>query len=155
RKTESDSLTQVGTVMGTPDYIAPEQATDAHTADIRADIYSLGCTLYDLLAGHAPFPEGTVIAKVTAHSQQMAKPLTQIRKDVPPELARAIERMMAKDPAKRFQTPADVAQALQRFTTKRSVKPHRSVRRRLATLILAVAVALAASMVAMLAGQII
>jgi uncharacterized protein (TIGR03067 family) len=109
------SLTQVGTVMGTPDYIAPEQASDAHTADIRADIYSLGCTLYDLLAGHAPFAEGTVMTKVMAHIERMPTPLSEVRKDVPPALARVVERMMTKDPAKRYQTPAEVAAALTRF----------------------------------------
>src|SRR5207253_3483361 len=93
----------------------PEQAKDAHTADIRADIYSLGCTLYDLLAGHAPFPEGTVIDKVLAHAERPPKPLTEVRRDVPPALARVVERMMAKDPAKRYQTPAEVATALARF----------------------------------------
>ena len=61
------SLTQAGCVMGTPDYIAPEQARDAHSADIRADIYSLGCTLYHLLAGKPPFPNGTDFDKVLAH----------------------------------------------------------------------------------------
>src|SRR5262249_41980004 len=60
------SLTQTGTMMGTPEYIAPEQARDAHAADIRADLYSLGCTLYDLLTGQAPFPEGTAVEKVRA-----------------------------------------------------------------------------------------
>ncbi len=111
-QTAAGSLTQVGTVMGTPDYIAPEQARDAHTADIRADIYSLGCTLYDLLAGHAPFPEGTVVAKVKAHLERVATPLAELRSDVPPALARVVERMMAKDPAQRYQTPAEVAVAL-------------------------------------------
>jgi uncharacterized protein (TIGR03067 family) len=119
------SLTQVGTVMGTPDYIAPEQATDAHTADIRADIYSLGCTLYDLLAGHAPFPEGTVVAKVKAQMERSPKPLTGLRDDVPPELVRVIERMMAKDPAQRYQTPAEVAAALQPFAASSPIKPRR------------------------------
>jgi uncharacterized protein (TIGR03067 family) len=118
RKTASDSLTQVGTVMGTPDYIAPEQATDAHTADIRADIYSLGCTLYDLLAGHAPFPEGTAVAKVMAHAERMPKPLAELREDVPAELAHVVGRMMAKEPAKRYQTPAEVAKALEPFASR-------------------------------------
>jgi hypothetical protein len=113
----SSSLTQIGTVMGTPDYIAPEQARDAHTADIRADIYSLGCTLYDLLSGHAPFYEGTVIAKITAHMERMPQPLCMLRGDVPAQLSRVVERMMAKDPAKRFQTPAEVAAALAAFAS--------------------------------------
>jgi uncharacterized protein (TIGR03067 family) len=115
----SGLLTQVGTVMGTPDYIAPEQATDAHAADIRADIYSLGCTLYDLLAGHAPFPEGTAVDKVLAHAQAQPPPLTALRKDVPAALARVVEKMMAKDPARRYQTPTEVAEALAPFITDR------------------------------------
>jgi serine/threonine protein kinase len=109
------SLTQVGTVVGTPDYIAPEQARDAHTADIRADIYSLGCTLYDLLAGQAPFPEGTAVEKVLAHLHQAARPLAEIRPDVPGKLVRVVERMMAKDPVQRYATPAEVAAALAPF----------------------------------------
>jgi uncharacterized protein (TIGR03067 family) len=123
--TGSESLTQVGTVMGTPDYIAPEQATDAHKADIRADIYSLGCTLYDLLAGHAPFPEGTVVAKVKSHMERSPRPLAELRKDVPQELARVVERMMAKDPARRYQTPGEVAAALAPFTATASGKRRR------------------------------
>jgi uncharacterized protein (TIGR03067 family) len=118
----SGLLTQVGTVMGTPDYIAPEQATDAHAADIRADIYSLGCTLYDLLAGHAPFPEGTAVDKVLAHAQAQPRPLTALRKDVPAALARVVEKMMAKDPARRYQTPAEVAVALAPFIGDRLSK---------------------------------
>jgi tRNA A-37 threonylcarbamoyl transferase component Bud32 len=109
------SLTLTGMVMGTPDYIAPEQARDAHAADIRADIYSLGCTLYHLLAGHAPFPEGTVVQKVKAHMEHDPRPLTAVRPDVPPELVRVIERMTAKEPADRLQTPAEVLGALTPF----------------------------------------
>jgi uncharacterized protein (TIGR03067 family) len=137
-ETATDALTQTGTVMGTPDYIAPEQAQDAHTADIRADIYSLGCTLYDLLAGHAPFPEGTVVAKVMAHIQEAPRPLEEVRKDVPSALARVVERMMAKDPAKRYATPAEVAKALHPFATP--TKPPVNRRRLLATAALTAAV---------------
>jgi WD40 repeat protein len=108
-------LTDADTVMGTPDYIAPEQVANAHAADIRADIYSLGCTLYDLLAGHAPFPDGTAVEKVAAHARQAPRRLTELRDDVPAALARVVGRMMAKDPAQRYPTPAEVAQALAPF----------------------------------------
>jgi uncharacterized protein (TIGR03067 family) len=105
-------LTQASTVMGTPEYIAPEQARAAHAADIRADIYSLGCTLYYLLAGHAPFPHGSAVEKVKAHLEQTPRPLGEVRPDVPAELAQVLGRMLAKDPAARYQTPAEVAEAL-------------------------------------------
>jgi uncharacterized protein (TIGR03067 family) len=118
--------------MGTPDYIAPEQARDAHTADIRADIYSLGCTLYHLLAGKAPYPDGTAVDKVMAHMERPPKPLTELTSNVPPELARVVERMMAKDPAKRYQTPAEIAEALQPFVARASIKPRQVIRRWLA-----------------------
>ncbi len=128
-------------VMGTPDYIAPEQACNAHQADIRADIYSLGCTLYDLLAGHAPFPEGTPVDKVLAHVERMPRPLTEIRGDVPPALARVVERMLAKDPAARYQTPAEVAEALRPFTA--APPPRRRLRRLAAVVLLAAAAVVA------------
>jgi uncharacterized protein (TIGR03067 family) len=142
----AESLTQVGTVMGTPDYIAPEQATDAHTADIRADIYSLGCTLYDLLAGHAPFPEGTVVAKVKAHMERSPEPLTALRTDVSPQLSRVVERMMAKDPAKRYQTPAEVAEALKPFVAPAPTRRRRGWRS-LAAGTLAAGIALAGGII--------
>jgi serine/threonine protein kinase len=125
----SGSLTQVGTVMGTPDYIAPEQITDARTADIRADIYSLGCTLYDLLAGHPPFAQGPVIAKVMAHREQTPPSLSELRKDLPPELVRVVGRMMAKDPAKRYQTPGEVVAALAPFWASTRPVTHRGFSR--------------------------
>jgi tRNA A-37 threonylcarbamoyl transferase component Bud32 len=109
------SLTQTGIVMGTPDYIAPEQARDSHLADIKADIYSLGCTFYHLLAGHPPFPEGNAVQKVKAHLERPPRPLSECRPDVPPALVKIIDQMMAKDAAERFQTPAKVAAALAPF----------------------------------------
>jgi hypothetical protein len=113
----SSALTETGTVMGTPDYIAPEQARDAHSADTRADLYSLGCTLYFLLAGRPPFPEGGYTQKLAAHLERMPQRLSELRGDVPPELARVVERMMAKDQARRYQTPAEAADALAPFAT--------------------------------------
>jgi hypothetical protein len=117
RDTPTDgALTQEGSVMGTPDYIAPEQATDARNADIRADIYSLGCTLYCLLAGRPPFPDGTQVQKILAHIESRPTPITTFRKDVPDGLARIIDKMLAKDPAQRYQSPSAVAEALAPFT---------------------------------------
>ena len=87
-------------VIGTPDYIAPEQAEDAHAADIRADVYSLGCTLYHLLTGRVPFPGDSVLRKLDAHRTQAPAP---IRCPAPRRADRSwrsvLARMMAKDPA--------------------------------------------------------
>ena len=115
-------VTAEGMVLGSADYIAPEQIDDPHAADIRADIYSLGCTLYFLLAGRPPFPDGSLIQKLMAHSEKTPRPLAEVRADVPPELARVVERMMAKDPARRFQTPDEVAQALAPFADAQAAR---------------------------------
>ena len=109
------SQTQVGAFMGTPEYVAPEQAADAHKADIRADIYSLGCTLYFLLSGRPPFKEGTLVKVVLAHIETEAPPLHEVRPEVPEALSAVVGKMMAKDPVARFQTPAEVAKALEPF----------------------------------------
>ncbi len=108
-------LTQTGAIMGTPDYMAPEQATDARRADIRADIYSLGCTLFHLLAGEPPFPDGGALQKVVQHLEKAPRSLSDVRAEVSRELAAVVARMLAKDPAKRYQTPAEVAKALAPF----------------------------------------
>ena len=100
--------TTAGMVLGTPDYIAPEQATDARTADIRADIYSLGCTLYYLLTGQPPFPTGNTIEKLNQHLNCAPPSILSKRSDVPAELARILAKMMAKDPKERYQMPAEV-----------------------------------------------
>jgi hypothetical protein len=104
-----------GVVLGTPDYVAPEQARDPAGADIRADVYSLGCTLYHLLAGRPPFPDGTPLQKLLAHQHCRPAPLTAARPDVPEALAAVVERMTARDPARRHPTPGDVAADLARF----------------------------------------
>jgi hypothetical protein len=106
------ALTASHALMGSPDYIAPEQAVDSRTADIRADVYALGCTFYHLLAGQPPFPEGTLIQKVMAHMERPPAQLSAFRGDVPPALVRIVERMMAKRPEERYQTPREVADAL-------------------------------------------
>ena len=123
-----EGLTQSGQVMGTVDYMAPEQAGDSHGVDIRADIYSLGCTLYHLLAGQPPFPSGTVADKLAAQLKEQPRPLTALRADVPPGLADVLGRMMAKDPALRFQTPAEAAQALAPFARPDSAPTRRPAR---------------------------
>ena len=103
-------LTAPSTMMGTPDYMAPEQALDARRADIRADIYSLGCTLYCLLSGRPPFPDGTAMEKVVAHLQSEPQALSTF--GVPPGVEQVVARMMAKEPAQRFQSPMEAAEAL-------------------------------------------
>jgi len=108
-------LTQADAFMGTPEYVAPEQATDARTADTRADIYSLGCTLYALLTGRPPFLEDTLVKLVLAHIEKEPLPLHELRPDVPAELSAVVARMLAKDPAQRYQQPVEVAQALVPF----------------------------------------
>lgn len=124
-------LTAMGSVMGTPDYMAPEQAADAHSADIRADIYSLGCTLHFLLTGKPPFEADNVIAKLKAHAEQSPPELTTLRSDVPAKLSKVITRMMAKNPAERFQTPAAVAEALAPFSQSAQAPPRRRTLRTL------------------------
>jgi len=104
--------TASGIVLGTPDYMAPEQANEAHGADIRADVYSLGCTLYHLLAGQVPFPGGGIMDKLRRLAQEQPEPLGRLRPELPAALVGMVEWMMAKDPAQRPQTPAEVAGAL-------------------------------------------
>ncbi len=108
-------LTGEGAMMGTPAYMAPEQARDAASADVRADVYSLGCTLYFLLTGAPPFTGRSFFEVLQAHVSTEATPLHQLRAGAPAELAAVVARMMAKDPARRFQRPIEAAQALVPF----------------------------------------
>jgi len=108
----STAMTQEGSILGTADYIAPEQAINAHTADIRADIYSLGCTFYYLLAGKVPFPDGFLTEKLLQHQFSEPYPIELHRPDVPPTVASIVRKMMAKKPENRYPLPAKVAEAL-------------------------------------------
>ncbi len=108
-------ITETGQVLGTPEYMAPEQTRDSQKADIRSDIYSLGCTLYCLLSGSSPFPFDSLYDILHAHQTLEPRALNLVRPEVPAELAAVVSRMMAKDPARQYQTPAEVAKALSPF----------------------------------------
>lgn len=99
-------------ILGTADYVAPEQALDSHTVDIRADIYSLGATFYYLLTNQPVFPDGSVAQKLLWHQTREPVPVRSIRPDLPQDLADLLARMMAKDPNNRFQSPAELMMAL-------------------------------------------
>jgi serine/threonine protein kinase len=122
---EDDILTykREEAVLGTADYLAPEQAVDSHKVDIRADIYSLGATFYFMLTGNAPFPEGSVTEKLIWHQVREPAPIPTLRPDVPAALAAVIEKMMAKDPVKRYQEPVEVATALEPWTREPIAPP--------------------------------
>jgi Leucine-rich repeat (LRR) protein len=105
-------LTGAGAVMGTADYIAPEQAADPRGTDGRADLYSLGCTLFHLLTGRPPFPEGSVSEKLHHHAVTPLPSLAAPRPDVPPGLPAVLARLTAKAPADRYASAAEVAAAL-------------------------------------------
>lgn len=111
-----------GAVMCTPDYVAPEQILRSEQIDVRTDIYSLGATLYALLAGRPPF-EGSVTMKLVSHQAREAIPLRQLRTDIPPELSRIVARMMAKNPDQRYRSPADVIEALKPWSTPPATTP--------------------------------
>lgn len=99
-------------MQGTPDFLAPEQALNFHKADVRADIYSLGCSFFFLLTGQAPFAGGTLTQKLLKHQQAATQPITEIRQDLPADLPPILNRMLAKQPQERYQTPGEVAEAL-------------------------------------------
>jgi serine/threonine protein kinase len=108
----------LGTVLGTLDYLAPEQGLDPHAVDVRADLYALGCTLHYLLTGRVPFPGGTVLEKLFRHCWEKPRPVEQLRPGVSPELGAVVRKLMAKHPEDRYQTPAEAAEALGPFARK-------------------------------------
>ncbi len=124
-KTKGDTIALRGEtgVLGTPDYIAPEQSRDIHAADIRSDLYSLGCAFYFTLTGRVPFPGENAMEKLLKHLTEVAEPVERVRPDVPPRIASLVRRLMAKDPADRPQTPAEVVEELDAWTAEPSPLP--------------------------------
>lgn len=111
-------LTKEGLAVGTPDFVAPEQARNAQAADIRSDIYSLGCTFYYLLVGDVPYPGGTATEKMLKHNREPLPVLP--RDDVPKAVLDILKRMTAKNPAERYQTPQELVDALEPHVPKRT-----------------------------------
>ncbi len=121
---ERTELTKDGTVVGTPDYMSPEQAKNSSTVDYRADLYSLGCTLHFLLVGKPPFADGnTAVEKLLKHQLDRPAPLRAARPDVPPQLDELYLRLMAKKSADRLQSARDLAVMLEPFARKGSSGP--------------------------------
>ena len=112
---EQDELTASGEVMGTVDYMSPEQAQDTRTADHRSDIYALGCTMYRLLTGKVPYAADTTIKKILAHRDQPIPTLRAARPDVPEMLDRVYQKMMAKNLADRTPAMAQIVASLEKM----------------------------------------
>ncbi len=110
---EEFRVTRAGTTIGTLDYMSPEQARDSGLADIRSDLYSLGCTWYHLLAGHAPFPKGGLGERLHRIMHEEPADVRQFNPRVSEAMAAVLRRLMAKQPAQRYQTPADLLRDLE------------------------------------------
>jgi eukaryotic-like serine/threonine-protein kinase len=112
---DNPEITRVGIMVGTPDYVSPEQIRDSHTADIRSDIYSLGATLYHMLAGRTPFDGRNTVEKLHSHLTKDPVSPKVYNPEIPVELVRVIRTMMAKKPRDRHQDPSEVLIALRPF----------------------------------------
>jgi serine/threonine protein kinase len=111
-------LTRPNSMLGTPDYISPEQARNSHDVDIRSDLYSLGCTLYFLLTGLSPFHDRSPLDKIVAHQSEDPVPLEEVQPEVPTPVGELVRRLMAKRPDERFAEPQDAADALTALMAK-------------------------------------
>lgn len=110
------NITRAGTTVGTVDYMSPEQARNSKLADIRSDLYSLGCTWYQMLTGQAPYPDGSVTNKLQAHAIKPIPDPREKNSQIPEGLTAVIRRMMAKKPEDRYQTPAELIDELNHAT---------------------------------------
>ncbi|HVS39125.1 MAG TPA: serine/threonine-protein kinase [Gemmataceae bacterium] len=108
-------LTKDNTVMGTPDYLSPEQARNLHKTDIRSDLYSAGCTFYFLLTGQVLFPGGATLDKLIRHGTEKPPSVLDLRPEVPAEVAAILDKLLSKHPKERYQTPTELAAALEPF----------------------------------------
>ena len=126
-ESSSDDLTASGVTLGTFDYISPEQARDPRSADVRSDIYSLGCTLHYMLTGQPPFPDGTALQKLIRHSSDEPPDVRIFRPELPPQVAELLARMLAKKPAKRQQSApeliADISAVAQQLGLEGIIRP--------------------------------
>lgn len=111
-------LTFTGQIIGTPDYIAPEAARNTKSADVRSDVFSLGCTLFELLTGKLPFPGKNMVEKLTSRLSTDAPSVRTLRSEIPSGLDAVIAKALKRDPNERYQTPGQVADALVPFVPK-------------------------------------
>jgi serine/threonine-protein kinase len=118
-----DDLTASGVTLGTFDYISPEQARDPRAADVRSDVYSLGCTFYYMCAGRPPFPQGTVLQKLLQHQGDQPPDVRALRPDLPEEVSRVLRKMLAKDPRHRYQNPQELLDDLNLLADQSGVPP--------------------------------
>jgi serine/threonine protein kinase len=107
-ESSSEDLTASGVTLGTFDYISPEQARDPRNTDVRSDLYSLGCTMFYMLTGQPPFPNGTVLQKLLSHSSDEPPDVHELRPDIGDEVADIIDKLLAKSPEERFQSPSEL-----------------------------------------------
>lgn len=122
---QDSDLTASGMTLGTFDYISPEQARDPRSADVRSDLYSLGCTFFFMLTGRPPFPEGTVLQKLLSHSGEEPPDPREFRPEVPDEVVHILSRLMAKNPNDRYQKPGElIAAALLLIDELNLASPH-------------------------------
>ncbi len=121
--TVAADLTASGVTLGTFDYISPEQARDPRGADVRSDIYSLGCTFFFMLAGRPPFPQGTVLQKLLQHQGDEPPDVRQFRPDTPDSLVAVLRRMLAKDPRNRYQAASELLQDLTALARQLGLQP--------------------------------
>ena len=124
--TGSEQWTKHGALMGTPDYLSPEQALDSHSVDIRADLYSLGCTFYYLLTGKPPYGEFPLMRKLMMHQNEDARSVRELQPGIPADLEGIVRRLMAKRKEDRFQTPKELAEALAALQTRAASAPESS-----------------------------
>ena len=120
----TSGLTSIGVSLGTPAYMAPEQAAADPYIDHRADIYSVGVLAYEMLAGKPPF-EGSPQSVLMAQIATAPKPLAQLKPDVPPAIAQIVMKCLEKDPAKRYQTADELLQAIESLVTPVPATAHR------------------------------
>ncbi|MFT5325662.1 MAG: serine/threonine protein kinase [Planctomycetaceae bacterium] len=112
---EDGGVTRSGQIMGSPDYMSPEQAMSSSTVDIRSDIYGLGVTLFQLLCNELPYAGENVMEKLLERINKDAPPVSVYRPELPPVLVHIVAKMLHRDPAQRFQTPVEVAAVLEAF----------------------------------------